>query len=788
MKSKTFFLSAFFVLLIFGSVTGQKTQTLRGTVTDDVTGIPLPGATVVIVNSNPVKGTVTDINGKFRFENLPLGRYGIKVSFIGYQDKILNNLELFSGRELVLNITLTEKVVTMDEVVIKPRLEKELPLNDFATVSARTFSIEETQRYAGSLGDPSRMVQNFAGVVSAGDQRNDIIIRGNSPMGLLWRMEGIDIPNPNHFGASGTTGGPVTMLNNNLLTNSDFFTGAFPAEYGNAVSGVFDLEMRNGNNESYEFTGQIGFNGFELEAEGPFSKKNSASFLADYRYSTLAVFDAIGLKSLAGSSVPQYQDFTFKINMPTKNAGRWVLFGIGGTSFIQLWDSKKDEDDATYGLAGTDTDFGSDMGVVGLYNVYYLSKKTKLKTALSASGTRATTALDSLVGIDNHKQQFYRSSNTETTVSLSSHLTHKFSSRNILKAGIIVNRFGVRFIDSVYRNETDDYFKLTDTKGNMMFYEAYAQWKHRFSDVLSLLAGSHFQYFGLNGSNAVEPRLGLEWNFAPSHTLSLGYGLQSQTQPKIIYFTRTELPDGTIEETNRNLGFTESNQFVLGYQYMYGKLLRFKTEVYYQKLSNAPVSKSNPDYSVLNEGAYFYITQEDSLVNKGRGRNYGIEFTAEKFLDNNYYFLTTVSLFRSLYKGYNGIEHPTAFDNKFVVNMLGGYELRIKTNRLNFDLRGVWAGGKPYTPINVEESEKINSPVYDYSKSFSLQHPDYIRIDLKISFRLNRNKTNQEWALEIQNITNRKNIFQEVWDPLKRSLKTDYQQGFFPMFLYRIYF
>ena len=301
----------FFVLILgFYESYTQQTQNIRGVVVDDATGMPLPGASVMIMDTDPVIGTTTDNSGEFKLENLKLGRYSIKVSYIGYQNRILSNLELFAGKELVLKVALIEKVIRMDVVTISANIEKERPKNDFATVSARTFSVEETQRYAGSFGDPSRMAQNFAGVVSAGDERNDIVIRGNSPMGLLWRMEGVNIPNPNHFGASGTTGGPVTILNSNLLANSDFFTGAFPAQYGNALSGVFDLEMRNGNNENYEFVGQLGFNGFELGAEGPFSKKHKASFLANYRYSTLAILDAIGLKSIVGSSVPQYQDAT----------------------------------------------------------------------------------------------------------------------------------------------------------------------------------------------------------------------------------------------------------------------------------------------------------------------------------------------------------------------------------------------------------------------------------------------------------------------------------------------
>jgi hypothetical protein len=769
-------------------VLSQNTQNIRGNVIDEFTKLPLPGASIIITGTNPVVGTTTDANGKFKIEGQNPGRYTLKVSYIGYQDRYITNLELFAGKELVIVAELEEKVTQMKEVVISASIDKTRPSNDMATVSARTFSVEETNRYAGSLGDPSRMAQNFAGVMSAGDSRNDIIIRGNSPMGLLWRMEGINIPNPNHFGASGTTGGPVTMLNNNLLRNSDFFTGAFPAEYGNALSGVFDLKMRSGNNENYEFVGQIGFNGFELGAEGPFSKKKNASFLVNYRYSTLAVFDALGLNSIVGSSVPQYQDVNFKIDIPTKKMGHWTMFGIGGTSFIQIWDSKKKDDEASYGLAGTDTDFGSDMGVIGLSNVYYFNKKTRLKTNISISGTRATTALDSLKGKNKIKSQYFRSSNQESNFSFSSSLNHKFSAKDMIVAGLIIDNYHVNYIDSVYRNQTNDYFKLTDTKGSTELYQAFIQEKHKFNNKLLINGGIHFQYFGLNGSSAIEPRAGVEWKVGKGKTVSFGYGFQSQTQPKLIYFVRTEMPDGSIEETNKDLGFTQSNQFVASYQQIFGLNFRFKTEAYYQALQNAPISKSSPNYSVLNEGAYFYITQMDSLVNKGSGSNYGVEFTFEKFLSKHYYFLSTVSLFRSLYKGYNEIQHPTAFDNRFVINVLGGYEIPIKTNKLNLDLKGVYAGGKPYTPIDVTASEQQNAPVYLNDKAFSEKHPNYFRIDLRISYRMNMGKTDQEFALDIQNITNHQNVFQQVWDPINKELKTDYQQGLFPMFLFRIYF
>jgi hypothetical protein len=285
-------------------------QNIRGVILDDDTEVPLPGASVILLNTNPIIGTISDTNGRFIIKNVPVGRISLKISFIGYEEIVLSNLPLSSGKELVLSIKLKEKVFLTNEVVVKAYGRKDKPINEMATVSARSFTTEETERFAGSLGDPARMVSNYAGVVAVNDSRNDIIIRGNSPAGLLWVLDGVEIPNPNHFGSLGSTGGPISIINNGLLANSDFFTSAWPAQYGNAVSGVFDLRLRSGNNEKHEFLGQVGFNGFEFGAEGPL-KKGKASYLVSYRYSTLAVFHAIGFDIGTGEAVPQYQDLTF---------------------------------------------------------------------------------------------------------------------------------------------------------------------------------------------------------------------------------------------------------------------------------------------------------------------------------------------------------------------------------------------------------------------------------------------------------------------------------------------
>jgi len=385
------------VLLATTTVFAQ-TETIRGTVTDVQSRSPLIGAAVVLSGSDPIIGTTTDIDGKFKLENVQVGRLDIKVTYIGYAERTLSGIILTSGKELILSVEMEEKVMKKGEVVVRANRAKDQPLNTMTTVSARVFSTEEADRFAGARQDVSRMASNFAGIRSANDAQNDIVIRGNSPLGLLWRLDGVDIPNPNHFGNLGATGGPVSMLNGNVLANSDFMTAAFPAEYGNALSGVFDLKMRAGNNEKHEFIAQMGFNGIELGAEGPFSKKHGSSFLINYRYSFLGILSAIGVDFGTGSAIPIYQDLSFKVRVPTKKAGIFELFGIGGISSIDFL-SRQLKDTTETNLFGTgeqDVYGRTRSGVVGLSHTYIMKNNSFTKLTLSASSIINANRFDSL--------------------------------------------------------------------------------------------------------------------------------------------------------------------------------------------------------------------------------------------------------------------------------------------------------------------------------------------------------------------------------------------------------
>ena len=340
------------LLIILGSISSylysqKSTQTLSGIILDETTLTPIPSANIVVLNTKPLLGTNSDLNGEFTLSNVSLGRHNIQVSSIGYEPIIMTNVLVTSAKQVQLSITLKEITAQLDEVIITPKVHKEKPLNKTALVSARLLSVEEANRYAGGFDDPARLASSFAGVAS-NISNNAIIIRGNAPKFIQWKMEGIEIPNPNHFADLGIFGGGgLTALSSNLLANSDFFTGAFPSEYNNAISGVFDMKMRKGNNYKHEHSAEVGLIGIDFTSEGPLNKNKNSSYLVNYRYSTLGLLSSLLPEDAQGTN---YQDLAFKLNFYTKKAGSFSFWGLGlidnsGTNAkkdISLWEYKKD--------------------------------------------------------------------------------------------------------------------------------------------------------------------------------------------------------------------------------------------------------------------------------------------------------------------------------------------------------------------------------------------------------------------------------------------------------------
>jgi CarboxypepD_reg-like domain/TonB-dependent Receptor Plug Domain len=776
-------LQTLLLVLISFAATAQLTQTIRGTVIDKISKAPLPGATIIIIGSDPLIGSTTDVDGNFKLSKVPVGTHNVRVTFIGYKELTMPNVIVNSGKEVVLTIPVQEDIVQMDEIVVTPGVEKNKPLNEMATVSSRTFSVEETRKFAAAVNDPARAAQSFAGVVSTGDGNNTISIRGNSPFGLLWRMEGVDIPNPNHFANVGASGGGISILSSQLLTNSDFMTGAFPAEYGNALAGVFDLNLRKGNNEKREYTFQAGFLGMDAAVEGPFSKNYRGSYLVNYRYSTLSVLSKLGVN--VGDAVTNFQDLSYNFFLPTKRAGNFSLFGFGGLS-DQNQDAEKDSLKWTDEGMRYNSKYFSNTGAAGLKHSITLGQDTYLQSAVVLSGNDQGYEEDRLD--NNYNSQFsYRQSYLNKKITASSVLNHKFNARHSLRSGVYFNEYFFNLNQRYFDRETNKIEEPISTDSRATTVQAFSQWNYRITEKMTFNYGLHMLYLANNGDASLEPRASVKYDFTEQQSLSLGYGLHSQMQPIGVYEARVQQTDGSWLKPNKDVGFNKAHHIVLGYDRSINKYLRAKVETYYQHLFNVAVMKditSPVSTLVVEEG---YVT--DPLVNEGFGRNYGAEITLEQFTHNNLYFLLSTSWYSSEYKALDNVWRNTRFNGKRAVSFTAGKDFVWKKNRtFGVNVRAIYAGGFWMTPIDIEKSRQLGQTERIQSLAYTTQLPDYFRTDVRFSLKRNRAHSTTTLSLDIQNATNHKNLGGQYFEPRSGEVKKWYQLPLLPILSYRVEF
>ncbi len=771
--------SLFLIILFAGAlhVLGQEpAQTIRGTVIDIDSHIPLPGANIIIEGTDPVVGTTSDEKGNFTFGKLPLGNYNIKVFYIGYETAFIRNVVLKSGKETVLNIALTESVSKLGAVVVTANRENSEAINKMATVSVQEFDAKAMDHFAGTINDVSRVVSSFAGVAMNPSGANDIIIRGNSPKGMGWRLEGIDIPNPNHYAEEGSSGGGLSIINAAVLSRSDFFTGAFPSEYGNAYSGIFDMKLRNGNNQTREYSLQAGFVGLDCTFEGPFSKKNPASYLVNYRFSSLAMIRALGI-NLVGDAIPYFQDLTYKITAPTKKLGTFTFFGVGGISKVH-------EKESTF-----TNDYETDMGALALKNVYFFNKTAYLQTIVAFTGTKNimdysepdTNDVPVLKAKDNFIHR---------TPKLSFVFNKKINAKNLLRIGTQNSFLSYSLLSGRYDYITGGINTILDHSGSTTLMENFIDFKHRFNKNVTLVTGIHSMYLFLNKNYTIEPRLGLKWQFAVTQSLSFGFGIHSKMESLSTYYAQQILSDSTIIFPNLDLDFIKAAHFVAGYSNMLNENLLLKVELYYQHLFNVPVENTDTSsFSMLN---YSYGFTDRDLINKGSGKNFGVELTLQKYFSRKYYYLITLSLFESKYKALDGILRNTRYNTKHILNLIGGKDFHIgkgdKKRILGVNIKGSWLGGQWTTPIDVEKSAIKGYTVRDESRAFTEQWPDFFRFDFKIYLSRNRKKATHTVEIDVQNITNQLNVIGDYYNT--HTGKVDYttQMGIVPILNYRIEF
>ena len=759
-------------------------QTIRGKITDQDSKSPLIGANIVVMDSDPLLGSSTDVNGVFRIEKVPVGRVSLQVSCVGYEEKIISNLLISSAKEYILNIEMIESMVKMNELIILADQNKNEVLNEMAVVSVRQFSVEETKRYAGAFNDPARMVSAFAGNNTAAEGDNFIIVRGNSPKGIQWRLEGIEIPNPNHFADEGSTGGAINALNSAMLSNSDFFSGAFPAEYGNAFSGVFDMRLRNGNNERREYAFSVGILGTDITLEGPFAKAGGASYLINYRYSTLAILDQMNIVDFGG--VPKYQDLSFKFQFPTKKAGTFSLFGLGGKSHIL--EDVTDEENVEIILEKGD--WKSDMGVVGLGHRYLFNNSTYLESNLSISQS-GNGGLGEELGDDDAFYTYYDGYFSNYTAKITSTFNHKFSAKNTIQIGLIYDRKFYDYYADVYHKDVDGLIREQDSKGETGLFNAFATWKYRLTENFTAISGVHFMATELNDNTSIEPRIGLKWALTPTQTLSAAFGVHGKMESLVNYYAVHTDDNGNITMPNQNMDFSKARHFVIGYNSMLTDNLLLKTELYYQDLYNIPVENDpNSSYSLIN-AVDGYTT--NILVNKGTGYNYGLELTLERYFADNYYFMVSSSLFQSKYKALDNIERNSRFNASYISNLLFGKEFLLasrgnKNKVLSINAKFSLAGGRWFTPIDLEASRDAGYTVVNEELAFTEKGDDIFTGNLAIAYRINNRRTSQEIKLDIQNFTNNAAQLDEWYNSTTDRLEYATQLPLLPVLMYTMQF
>ena len=756
-------------------------QTVRGQVCDVASGEPMMGVTIMVENGTTM-GAVTDMDGNFVVENVPVGRHSVRASFIGYEPVLLKEQLVTASKELVLNLRMRENISELSEVIVKPRVNKQLPLNEMAQVGARMFSVEEATRYAGGMADPARTASMFAGVATGG-ATNGISIHGNSPQMLQWRVEGVEISNPNHFAEITEAGGGVfTSLNGTVLANSDFLTGAMPAEFGNALSGAFDMKMRVGNNTKYEHAVQVGTLGVDFASEGPLSKKSKASYLINYRYSFLEIAKKLHAINMDKETL-DYQDLSFKVNMPTRKAG---TFAVWFTGLIDNYENDVPDVSDWETLWDTNDSWSRQRNcAVGLTHTYRFRSGGLLTSNIAYTGDYRR------LGMNDYDQQMKKTPNMSGRNAswngiVSTQHQHKFSSRYTMQNGVEHRHMDFcTWLDYIHEVGGPMY-RVYESEGNTGLTRFYTNHKISLSDRFSTVAGVNMMWFNLNNQFLVEPRISMQYKTSPSSTISVAYAMNSRKEAIDTYFVTM-----ADQHPNKDLGLTRSHHISASFAQRLGENAMLKIEPYWQWLFDVPVEEGSA-YSIINHRSFF---QDRALVNDGAGRNYGIDLTLEHYLKNGFYGMLTATLFKSEYCDAQGQWHHSRHDRGFITNILGGKEWMVGHSKKNvFGVNGrlTLMGGDRYTPVSegityedIMQRPDKSIPEADGLNPYTKQLGMNVGYAFSVKYTLNGKRTTHHFILEYLQM---RSFHGQTIDLRSHEIVNKYTTLTFPNIAYRVEF
>ena len=777
-------ISACFLWHASMSFSQTPTQVIRGEVRDAVSGQILVGASIVLPGTEPLKGATTDEGGIYRLDDIPVGRYSLQATYVGYEMVVIPEILVESGKEAIIHIFLNERSENLGEIVVR---SPERYNTSLSPVSVRTITVEEGLRFPATFIDPARLAITYAGVTNTNDQANHISVRGNSPNSLSWRLEGAEIVNPNHLGDAGTisqrptqSGGGVNILSAQLLGTSHFYSSAFPIQYGNAIGGIMDMRFRNGNNEKHEFTAQAGLIGFDFSAEGPLSKERGISYLLNYRYSFVGLITSLGVDF--GGETISFQDLAFNLTAPIGNRGLLKVFGMGGNS-ENAFEGKRDSLARTEDKEWFDITFTNSMGAGGISYTSTLGEKATFKMATIVSAQQTNKRTDMILNETEVQSGYFYDSLLYRKTAFTAELNYKLNNKHTFTVGTSP-------VHHLFDINTENFQDRSLGRADGWLVGSFGRWSWSPADRWQIQAGVHHSFFSLNDQSVLEPRSAITWRMTAIDRFSISYGLHSQVQAGqnyLVYFPGQSF-------VNEALGLTRSHHLVAGYTRQLGSKGELTVEAYFQSLFDVPVNTSPyppaRNFSAINQiGDY----KRWELVNEGSGQNYGIELTWQRFIRDGYFWLANATVYESTYKAHDGALRDSRFNGNYLFNFTGGKEFswqkKGRQKILGINARATYAGGLRYSPIDEEASALgFYMTTEDSFNPFSLQLNDYFKVDCRIYLKTNKSKFNSMVALDLQNLANTRNDAYYYYDITQGKTVLQQQLGLIPNLSYRVEF
>ena len=735
----------------------QPVGTIKGQILDRENKQPVIGAAVMIKGTK--LGASADANGNFAISNVTVGAYVVQITALGYEPLMITDVIVRTQRPTVLNPEMKETAIESGEVTITPSYYAQ---TEDQPVSTTGLSYEEIRRSPGSIGDVSRIIMSLPSVSKVNDTRNNLVVRGGSPSENGYTIDNIPVPNINHFPLQGASSGALGMVNVDLIQDVTFQAGGYSAAYGDKLSSVMDLTLREGNRD--EFDGQVDFNfmGAGGIVEGPLAGKKGSWILSAHRSYLDFVVDAFKIEA---SAAPYYGDIFGKVSLDVSSKSKFTFMNLTGLDHSRVHKARSEENkENVYGDADwTVNTFGANWrylwGAKGYSNTSishnYSDWRSQWFETLSDSALTSN-----------------RSTEQDFTLHNSNHWL--INSRNSLEFGV-EGKYTPASYDNIYYANTDVLGNPTPelrVKRELEPFKGggYVSYRSTPAKWLTITPGVRYDYYDYNSNGYISPRVQLSFGLSQKTAVSATYGQYTQFLPMILI---------SQNENFKKLKDPSASHYVLGLSHLLTEDTRLTVEGYYKDYRNLPLDPEQPQFSVIDQSNdQDGYTSHSSLVDNGKAYSSGVEAMVQKKLAKNIYGLISGSYSRARYQGYDGQWRDRIYDNRYLITLAGGYR---PNNRWEFSVRWVYAGGAPYTPFDLARSSAARQGIYDEQNVNQKRLPDYHTMDFRVDRRFNLASSNLIIYLSVANVYNRENLAQYYWNQIDNKQDKMLQWGMIPM-------